>query len=116
MNDDGALFPAPKPRRPRAGGPIYQGVARQFRELFPKTDDDAQRQKRELSGWLSLALAHARALDESQLPSVGRAQTSSELREALAYIGEAVTAGDEFDKFIKELHENTPATTPHPAV
>lgn len=116
MSNQDALFAAPKPKRPRPGGPIYQGVARQVRALFPSSDPDAQKHKKELAGWISLALAHARALDASEAPSVGRAQTSAELREALTYISDAMTAGDEFDAFIKELNASTPAPPPHAEV
>jgi len=95
------------------GGAVYQGVSAQFRAMFPKGDEDAQRRKVELTGWVRLALDHARALDSSPLVSVGRAQVSAELRETLTYIAEAATAGDGFDRFLEELNRDR-ATAPHP--
>jgi hypothetical protein len=97
---------------PAAGGAIYQGVARQFRAMFPKDDPDAQRMKENLRGWTALALSHARALDHVAGATVGRAQTSTELRETLAYIAEAMVSGDAFDDFLEDLRNDT-ATAPH---
>lgn len=88
-----------------AGGPVYQGVARQIRAMFPKDDPEAKDRKAALSGWCSLALSHARAIDAAPMPSVGRAQTSSELREALAYLADAMSTGDGFDQFLRDLEE-----------
>ena len=110
------LFPhKPTSARTTPGGPVYQGVAAQFRAMFPKDDPDAQTRKAELAGWMRLALAHARAIDAEARPTVGRAQTSSELRETLTAIAEAAGAGDAFDTFLKDL--NAPDTeTPHAQV
>ena len=108
-----ALF---DPDQSRPGGPVYQGVSAQFRSLFPSSDPDAPAKKAALKGWTSLALAHARALDGETRPTVGRAQTSSELRETLAYIAEATATGDTFDAFLEELKSATPAAAPHPEV
>lgn len=99
--------------QPAAGGPVYQGVARQFRALFPKDDADAQRLKEELSGWRALALSHARAIDAAPMPSVGRAQTSSELREALAAIAGAMGGGDAWDDFLEGLKDDGRAAPSH---
>jgi hypothetical protein len=106
-----SLFPPTSP----AGGPVYQGVSAQFRTMFPKGDEDAERRKAELTGWVRLALDHARALDASPLVSVGRAQCSAELRETLTYIAEAASTGDGFDRFLEELTRDT-STAPHPEV
>src|SRR5690349_21021463 len=98
-----------------AGGAVYQGVARQLRAIFPKNDAVAMAKKKELGGWCSLALSHARAIDAAPMPSVGRAQTSSELREVLAYIGEAMSTGDAFDAWAEGLDRDYPAES-HPPV
>ncbi|MGL5929944.1 MAG: hypothetical protein ACRCY8_13500 [Dermatophilaceae bacterium] len=84
-------------------GPVYQGVAAQFRALFPKGDASAQQRKAELAGWLRLALAHARAIDATPGATVGRAQTSAELRETLNQISEAVGTQDAFDALSASL-------------
>lgn len=96
------------------GGPVYQGVSKQIRALFPSDDPDARARKDELAGWVSLALSHARAIDNDQRASVGRAQVSTELREALTYIAEALNAGDSFDAFLEELRSGSAVATPHP--
>lgn len=112
---DDALFDEPRRQAP-PGGPVYQGVAAQFRELFPKDDEAAQQRKRELAGWLKLALSHARAIDNEPRPTVGRAQTSSELRETLAAVAEALSAGDAFNDFLEELRHGSDPAAPHPEV
>ena len=108
-----SLFEEPKAT---PGGPVYQGVSAQFRALFPSSDPDAVARKAALKGWTSLALAHARAIDAEARPTVGRSQTSSELREALAYIADATATGDTFDTFLQELRDAPPAAAPHPEV
>lgn len=84
-----------------------------MRELFPKDDAAAQAKKRQLKGWISLALAHARTLDSAHGASVGRAQTSAELREVLTAIGDAVATGDQFEEFLEELRTNGGAAPAH---
>ncbi|MGL5851647.1 MAG: hypothetical protein ACRCZD_12785 [Phycicoccus sp.] len=84
-------------------GPVYQGVAAQFRALFPKGDTAAQERKAELMGWVRLALAHARAIDATHGATVGRAQTSAELRETLAQIADAVGTHDAFAELERQL-------------
>lgn len=108
------------PRQP--AGPVYQGVAAQFRQLFPAKDEAAQARKQELKGWLSLALSHARAIDRDPRASVGRAQVSAELRETMAAIAEAMSTGDKFDDFLNGLRDlgrndafASGATPPDPA-
>lgn len=94
-----ALFTTPK----GPAGPVYQGVAAQLRELFPKDDTTAQAKKRALAGWTRLALSHARAIDADPRPSHGRALVSAELRAALEFIGDATSATDAFDDFLAGL-------------
>lgn len=113
MSGPDALFDLPDPK---AGGPVYQGVSAQFRAMFPRNDPDAQASKATLSGWIRLALAHARAIDADQRPSQGRAMTSAELRETLTFIREATSSGDGFDEFLEELRRNDGPTAPHPQV
>lgn len=105
----GALFRSPVP----GNGPVYQGVAAQFRALFPATDPEAKARKAALKGWTSLALSHARAIDADPRPTVGRAQVSTELREALTYIAMATATGDVFDQFLEDLR-GMPAAPSHP--
>lgn len=60
--DEDALFPDPAAPRKR-GGPVYQGVARQIRHLFPKDDQDAQARREQLAGTVSQALSLAASID-----------------------------------------------------
>jgi len=97
-----ALFEVSAPSR--KAGPVYQGVAAAFRSLFPKHDEAAQERKRELAGHIRLALDHAHALDRDPRATVGRAQTSAELRETLATIRELAATGDAFAQLLEVLN------------
>jgi len=105
-----ALFPVPDAP---AGGAVYQGTTGQFAAMFPRGDPDAQARKRELKGWVRLALSHARALDASPLVSVGRAQVSAEWREVMTYIAEAAGPGDAFERLLEEVGRSDHPPAPH---
>ena len=61
----GALFDPAGTRSTKDGtaGPIYQGVCKQLRALFPSDDPDAQERKKLLAGTLAQARSLAASID-----------------------------------------------------
>ena len=61
----GALFDPAGTRSTKDGkaGPIYQGVCKQLRALFPSDDADAQERKKLLAGTLAQARSLAASID-----------------------------------------------------
>lgn len=107
------------------GGPIYQGVCKQIRVLFPTSDPDAQTRKDSLAGTIAQARSLAASIDRvsghgggpqaNGVPLATMHERLDALLERLAGTGET----DPFQELLNELNstEDTDdrAETPHTA-
>jgi hypothetical protein len=112
-----ALFPPPRASASR--GPIYQGVCKQIRTLFPPDADDTKARKARYAGTIAQCRELARNLDTASGHGTGKpwsgtaiAQLHGQLDLLLERLaGEEDT--DEWDRFAEELSRGS-AARPHP--
>jgi len=104
------------PESPTGVGPVYQGVCKQIRVLFPTGDTDAQARKDSLSGTIAQARSLAASIDRvsghgggpqaNGVPLATMHERLDALLERLAGTGET----DPFQELLNEL-DATPRTT-----